>query len=83
MTTICRGYSSDRDNKWKHNLIRGCCTLAKLTLIDPRINSLLPVVDTLGEPHFEFVFGLLNPRNEDSPIGGKELPPAKYWPLDY
>jgi hypothetical protein len=27
-----------------------------LTLIDPRINSLLPVVDTFGEPHIQFVF---------------------------
>ena len=26
---------------------------------------------------------LLNPPNEDSPIGGKKLPPAKYWPLVY
>ncbi len=26
---------------------------------------------------------LLNPPNEDSPIGGKDLPPAKYWPLVY
>jgi hypothetical protein len=23
---------------------------------------------------------MLNPPNEDSPIGGKDLPPAKYWP---
>ena len=33
-----------------------------------------------GDRHGEI---LLNPPNEDSPIGGKDTPPAKYWPLVY
>ena len=46
-----------------------------------RMMNMIPgrYMGQLASP-FMLVHGVLNPPNEDSPIGGKELPPAKYWP---
>jgi len=52
-------------------------------VIAPEFLNVLKKDDFADDSTDDETTSLLNPRNEDSPIGGKELPPAKYWPLDY